>query len=261
MAEMVMLHSSRRHVFRDLRPYICTFQDCKRPEHLFESMHEWFDHEKMLHRREWFCNSCSKLFPNSSEFQRHLIQAHTGQFESEEQMQIAINRSERAIESKQRCNLCEQDNLSPHLLQQHLGRHIQQLSLFVVPGSEFVEESDSNSSKSVGHDNASLGHSDDEGEEEEKEEEGGEEEEEEEEEREEKKKKDEEERKKKGEEEEEKRKEKEEERKEEEANFPKFDSQCGRVKCYRIAPTWLASRLRDLMLGYLSTIYLCSEVI
>ncbi|KAF8249120.1 hypothetical protein K440DRAFT_599255, partial [Wilcoxina mikolae CBS 423.85] len=136
--------SWKRHVFRDLRPYVCTFRDCQRSEHLFESRHDWFEHERTMHRREWFCSACQELFPTSAAFQNHLSQSHAGQLDP----QVVVDRSERAIESKQRCNLCGHDNLSPHLLQRHIGRHMQQISLFVVPGSGMDdEESDKNSSE------------------------------------------------------------------------------------------------------------------
>ncbi|KAI1822191.1 hypothetical protein F4861DRAFT_410031 [Xylaria intraflava] len=42
----------KRHVFRDLRPYICTFQQCHSAEKLFSSRHEWKHHEFQIHRRE-----------------------------------------------------------------------------------------------------------------------------------------------------------------------------------------------------------------
>ncbi|KAF8248394.1 hypothetical protein K440DRAFT_583636, partial [Wilcoxina mikolae CBS 423.85] len=35
----------KRHVFQDLRPYVCTFEGCAKSNHLFDSQHEWFEHE------------------------------------------------------------------------------------------------------------------------------------------------------------------------------------------------------------------------
>jgi hypothetical protein len=145
---------SRRHVFRDLRPYVCTFPTCQRSEHLFESRHEWFEHEKTFHRREWFCSACHAIFTTDAAFREHLFQTHAGPFHPEK-LRALIDQSERAIESKQRCCLCERDNLSPHLLQRHVGRHMQQLSLFVVPGSGADEESDRRSSESADHEERS----------------------------------------------------------------------------------------------------------
>ncbi|EAS37311.2 uncharacterized protein CIMG_02665 [Coccidioides immitis RS] len=44
-------HSWREHVYRDLHPYICTFEDCATPDRLFAHRNEWFEHEKQ--ERQW----------------------------------------------------------------------------------------------------------------------------------------------------------------------------------------------------------------
>ncbi|EER28989.1 hypothetical protein CPC735_036950 [Coccidioides posadasii C735 delta SOWgp] len=38
-------HSWREHVYRDLHPYVCTFEDCATPDRLFAHRNEWFEHE------------------------------------------------------------------------------------------------------------------------------------------------------------------------------------------------------------------------
>ncbi|KAA8894845.1 hypothetical protein FN846DRAFT_785837, partial [Sphaerosporella brunnea] len=124
----------KRHVFRDLRPYVCTFNDCLQAEYLFASRHEWFEHERALHRREWLCNICHQLFRSKEEFQQHLPSLHPGEFDPA-QIHVLADRAERAIEPEQPCLLCGKA-YSPRYLQNHLGRHLQQLALFVLPGSE-----------------------------------------------------------------------------------------------------------------------------
>jgi len=99
--------SHRRHVFRDLRPYVYTFQDCKRSEHLYENVHDWFGHEGALHRREWLCSAYNRVFPSRVTFQHHMSQSHVGQF-SPHELPVVIERLEPATESEQNCNLCGQ---------------------------------------------------------------------------------------------------------------------------------------------------------
>jgi hypothetical protein len=53
-----------------------------------------------------------------------------------------VDQNERAIESEQLCPLCG-EKFQPKHLQKHLGRHMEQIALFVVPGS-FEEEVDDN---------------------------------------------------------------------------------------------------------------------
>ncbi|KAF4334679.1 serine threonine kinase [Fusarium beomiforme] len=45
-----------RHIFRDLQPYVCTFDNCEAPDAFFETRQDWIQHEFENHRREWHCN-------------------------------------------------------------------------------------------------------------------------------------------------------------------------------------------------------------
>ncbi|KAI4256753.1 MAG: hypothetical protein L6R42_006038 [Xanthoria sp. 1 TBL-2021] len=44
------LRSWSRHVFNDLEPYVCTDMDCKTPNKLYTTRHEWLHHMKIAHR-------------------------------------------------------------------------------------------------------------------------------------------------------------------------------------------------------------------
>ncbi|KAF8536959.1 hypothetical protein BDD12DRAFT_746554, partial [Trichophaea hybrida] len=116
------VHDNRRswvrHVFRDLRPFICTFENCQRSEYLFASRHEWFEHERAVHRRE----------------------QHGNQF-TPAQLPLLVERGERPIESDQPCPLCL-EAYPPRRLQSHLGQHMQQIALFVLPGAAEDDEDD-----------------------------------------------------------------------------------------------------------------------
>lgn len=125
----------RRHVYKDLRPYVCTFADCPRSDYLFDTRHEWFEHESLIHRREWFCNACKQSYPQATMFKRHLETKHQESFSSSKlQLDVVVRRGERAIEPGQSCPLCEEKNLSPRTFEKHVGRHMQQIALFVLPG-------------------------------------------------------------------------------------------------------------------------------
>ncbi|KAF8533857.1 hypothetical protein BDD12DRAFT_465179 [Trichophaea hybrida] len=129
-----------RHVFRDLRAYVCTFKECKRSEYLFVSRHEWFQHERAEHRRQWVCSACSIIFDSKEEFRQHLHDTHPDQT-LQSQLEILIERAERPIETAQPCPLCKEP-FPPHQLQRHLGRHMQQIALFVLPNSAEDEDDD-----------------------------------------------------------------------------------------------------------------------
>ncbi|CAI7649792.1 unnamed protein product [Penicillium crustosum] len=127
------------HVYSDLRPYICTFGDCVKANQLYDSYTEWSEHERQFHRREWVCNLCSLTFNSEALFRNHLRAAHAGVL-PEDQQQAIMNLSERSISSAQQCPLCTKPPISnPSRFQQHLARHLQQLSLFILPRRESEE--------------------------------------------------------------------------------------------------------------------------
>ncbi|CAI7656209.1 unnamed protein product [Penicillium glandicola] len=144
------------HVYSDLRPYICTFGDCVKANQLYDSYTEWSEHERQFHRREWVCNVCSCTFKSEAFFRNHLGDVHAGVL-PEDQQQAMVKLSERSISSAQQCPLCTKPPISNQSrFQQHLARHLQQLSLFVLPRPESEEnkyaarDGESNESQQVG---------------------------------------------------------------------------------------------------------------
>ncbi|KAK4866983.1 hypothetical protein LT330_007724 [Penicillium expansum] len=124
------------HVYSDLRPYICTFGDCVKANQLYDSYTEWSEHERQFHRREWICNLCSCAFKTEVVFRNHLEDAHAGVLPKDQQ-QAMVELSERTIFSAQQCPLCTKPPISNSShFQQHLARHLQQISLFVLPYPE-----------------------------------------------------------------------------------------------------------------------------
>ncbi|KAH0541224.1 hypothetical protein FGG08_004280 [Glutinoglossum americanum] len=68
----------RRHVFTDLEPYICTFQDCTGGISTYSSRKLWADHEFSQHRikKTWACSDCPRVFSDSGHFQRQINETH-----------------------------------------------------------------------------------------------------------------------------------------------------------------------------------------
>ncbi|KAF8545338.1 hypothetical protein BDD12DRAFT_871622 [Trichophaea hybrida] len=130
--------SWKRHVFREIRPYMCTFPTCVKLEHLFGSQHEWFEHELEYHRQSWYCNQCNQTFSSAETFKKHLQRVHPDSF-SEKFLPTIIDRCTRPNESPQICSLCGEIQTF-NRLQLHLGFHLQQIALFVLRVSEDLEE-------------------------------------------------------------------------------------------------------------------------
>ncbi len=161
----------RKHIFTDLRPYVCTFEECDLK--LFADRHTWFNHELECHRLEWSCRFCSHPpFSSETKFSTHMRTRHT-HFSSSAHLPALIRASRQSVDriSAAACPLCHWDaklrDLNTHMasektlvvtreqFRKHLGRHMEQLALFALPQSYKYEEENGDS-----NDAAAMTHSD-----------------------------------------------------------------------------------------------------
>ncbi|KAG9233737.1 hypothetical protein BJ875DRAFT_441949 [Amylocarpus encephaloides] len=157
---LLSMHLLEKHVFRDLRPYVCTFASCDLK--MFPSRKEWFAHELQQHRRQWTCQYCEdQPCGSKEEFTKHIASKHNILYTGS-QLEALVLQSEEPIDkfSASACNLCNEwaeslkssdknwkgkaaeheRSIEPHgTLKQfraHLGRHMEQLALFALNGRE-----------------------------------------------------------------------------------------------------------------------------
>ncbi|KAF2109006.1 hypothetical protein BDV96DRAFT_247899 [Lophiotrema nucula] len=132
----------RKHVFKDLHPYMCTFAECTFPNRLFERRNEWFSHELQLHRKSWICGyGCSKTFSSRHAYESHLLKRHPSEAVKDQHSTLAdIAETQMPMNSHDLCPLCKEHLTSLKLLRRHLGRHQEQLALFALPLSMKGEE-------------------------------------------------------------------------------------------------------------------------
>lgn len=121
----------QRHVFRDLRPYVCTFEECVTPNQLFKSRSEWLRHELKFHRQEWYCNDCSVVFKDEKSLENHLKHVHPDAC-TPVLLPVVIKGCQRTSSSPERCALCTVE-LPAIRVRNHLARHLQQLALCSLP--------------------------------------------------------------------------------------------------------------------------------
>lgn len=129
----------RQHVFNDLQPYNCLEPGCSRAENGFVRRKDWFSHMVQEHWRTWTCPlECVERFTTSSTFSEHMSQIHGSPITSPE----AISGSrEDLAQAKGKCPLCwEHEIVNSHQYRSHVGHHLEQLALFVLPRAEEVEE-------------------------------------------------------------------------------------------------------------------------
>jgi rubrerythrin len=150
----------KRHVYRDLQPYICTFSLCASQP--FSERHAWFDHELQSHRKSWYCSYCKQSatnFHSSQELERHLRDTHRRLYTDAQAADI-LQASEIAHDKflASSCPLCDEWTLHPPpdaaedapifatvaQFRRHLGKHLEQLALFALPKLQAGEGGSSN---------------------------------------------------------------------------------------------------------------------
>ncbi|KAM7205184.1 hypothetical protein V8F20_003321 [Naviculisporaceae sp. PSN 640] len=66
--------SWKQRVFRDLQPYICSFEHCSSGSQLFLTRNDWIYHELQVHRRRFICHHCKTNCPDRPSMYEHLRQ-------------------------------------------------------------------------------------------------------------------------------------------------------------------------------------------
>lgn len=140
-SSLVLLISQliRQHVFSDLRPYNCLEPGCAHPETGFVRRKDWFSHIVRVHWRTWACPlGCADRFTTYSLFSEHMSQKHGSATTPQE---VDAGSRDDLTKANGKCPLCwEYEIASSHRFQSHVGHHLEQLALFVLPGAEEVEE-------------------------------------------------------------------------------------------------------------------------
>ncbi|KAI0454723.1 hypothetical protein F5B21DRAFT_524327 [Xylaria acuta] len=151
MVEVDSENDWKKHVIRDLQPYICLAPFCLAQHHKFSRRSDWSHHMEQVHWRLWrcFCRH-HEAFHDAEEFQCHLRKAHLNdltlqQQETFEQMCSQVDLS-KAVGP---CPLCVEVHISSATqYYTHIGHHLEQLALFALP--QIANEDDKSGSQNDG---------------------------------------------------------------------------------------------------------------
>lgn len=73
LIEVSGTRSWSRHIFNDIKPYVCISSDCRTPNRLFDSRREWFSHLATSHDIGNFeCPLCKEILSSLRQYERHL---------------------------------------------------------------------------------------------------------------------------------------------------------------------------------------------
>lgn len=126
------------HVFMDLEPYQCTFDDCVRADKKFGVREEWFQHELENHRlhKFWHCQPCADDFDQRDLFESHLVKKHKT---DPSHLSIVVSLCQKFSDKKiihQACALCGASDMMSQVLKEHVATHMEQLALMTIPSVE-----------------------------------------------------------------------------------------------------------------------------
>jgi hypothetical protein len=128
------------HFYQDMKPYICTFGDCRRRDIPFGSREEWFRHELDFHRTPslWACGACPAKYGRQDDFIAHLQSTHEGLIVSRDVSLLtqSCKRLSHMGTPAEACILCHGVCRSLEELESHLGSHMEAFVIETARESE-----------------------------------------------------------------------------------------------------------------------------
>ena len=154
---MLSLHpSSRKHVYSDLRPYTCLEKDCTASsfEQEFSRRYEWRTHVQQAHWNIYTCLfGCTSVFTSTSSCKEHLTKTHADSIpQGEVDALVKLGAQPRGSNEGMRCPICGDEEVlgSEKGYWRHVGRHLEQLSLFALPRGLANEDNEAKSDGTAG---------------------------------------------------------------------------------------------------------------
>ncbi|RPA80997.1 hypothetical protein BJ508DRAFT_415028 [Ascobolus immersus RN42] len=140
----------RKHVLKDISPYVCTHYSCPEESRFFESREQWDNHEKTAHRGQWFCNSEDhQPIQGEPEFILHLQTHHSMPKLTRQGLQkLAALFWIPSQSLAGRCHFCNHDSKR---LGRHIARHLEQIAFKALPNADLDTLEDEELSDEDGH--------------------------------------------------------------------------------------------------------------
>lgn len=147
------LEEWEHHVYEDLEPYTCTFDQCPRGRTTYMTTGDWFNHERDVHRATmiWLCELCDQEFQLKSLLKDHFLKSHPDHFDKKTaNAVIKVMRSSmsRSQFQDQKCPLCQM-SCDASTVEEHISDHMEQLALAAIADEESSGEDDAEETFSV----------------------------------------------------------------------------------------------------------------
>lgn len=168
----------RRHVIKDINPYVCLFEECKQGDVLFHSTEEWLGHMQWQHTVLWSCQAPEHekyIYDSEAGLEEHIKHMHPGSF-TEGQLPGLVEQSafpapdtfailalsydtssttDTAKEPRALCPICQnfpqasvegakEDEECSQDMQSHIIGHLESIALLSLPQSDLLDCEESN---------------------------------------------------------------------------------------------------------------------
>ena len=122
-------------MLRDLRPYICTYKDCRDGDQQYDTFKQWVAHEEHSHRTGRQCaEHATEKVKSESEWRQHINDHHGGDIQAPQSINLEQNTTDMA--GTRQCPICPVVTAT----NEHVAVHLQQLALFALPKSTGLED-------------------------------------------------------------------------------------------------------------------------
>jgi len=146
----------RRHLKRDIEPFVCTVASCSGQVQLFHNFKLWLKHIKQEHRLQWHCSMATHrpiVFSDREKFEFHMSTEHQGKL-NQSQLTALVRRGARpASHAFDECPLCKarledvnggehfaEDVVISDRLPRHVAGHLKTLAFMFLPPSNDLDE-------------------------------------------------------------------------------------------------------------------------
>ncbi|KAK6517407.1 hypothetical protein TWF281_004064 [Arthrobotrys megalospora] len=124
----------KAHLIHDIRPYVCTYSDCKTPNQLYDTRRDWLQHEGSTHRRVFHCpKHPEQVFLSLPDYHEHINDGHLST-DGNIPTSLIIQSNESTLTVPDRpCPICLVSIESMEGLQKHIALHLERFAIFSLP--------------------------------------------------------------------------------------------------------------------------------
>jgi hypothetical protein len=141
----------RSHLIHDLRPYVCTYQQCESAHVLYDRRQDWVEHESGTHRKSWRCMQHTEhTFTNLSAFESHIHEEHAD--DADIQLDNFLRACESTASTPDRpCPFCAATFDNNGTMECHVAKHLERIARFALPRSTGLEDERDDEDNASGH--------------------------------------------------------------------------------------------------------------